>query len=129
MLLMKTRLFLSAVVLTALTVVATAQTTNQTNAPAGQGRNQGTAWVDANNDGICDNFEKGTPAAKGRMNGQRAGKGNMQHRGQGIARGNGQGRSSGQGRGNGQGRFNGKGPNFIDADKDGICDNVKPSAK
>ena len=114
---MKTRLFFSAVVLTALTVVATAQTINQTNTPAGQGRNQVAARVDANNDGICDNFEKGTPAAKGRMNGQRAGSGNMQHRGQGIARGN------------GQGRFNGKGPNFIDADKDGVCDNVKPPVK
>jgi hypothetical protein len=120
---MKTRLFLSAVVLTALTVVATAQTNNQTNVPAGQGRNQGAARVDANNDGVCDNFEKGTPAAKGRMNGQRAGKGKMQHRGQGIARGN------GQGKGNGQGRFNGKGPAFIDADKDGICDNIKTPLK
>jgi Spy/CpxP family protein refolding chaperone len=120
---MKTRLFLSAVVLTALTFAATAQTNNQTNVPAGQGRNHGAAWVDGNNDGICDNFEKGAPAAKGRMNGQRAGKGNMQHRGKGITRG------SGQGRGNGQGRFNGKGPGFIDADKDGICDNAKTPVK
>jgi hypothetical protein len=120
---MRARLFISVVVLTALTVVATAQTNNQTSVPAGQGRTQGAARVDANNDGICDNFEKGTPAGKGHMNGQHAGKGNMHHRGQGIARGN------GQGKGNGQGRFNGKGPDFIDADKDGICDNAKTPAK
>ena len=116
---MKTRLFLSAMALTALTIVAAAQTTGQTNAPAGQGRNHGAAWVDANNDGICDNFDKGTNAGKGQMNGQRAGRGNMQHRGQGLARGNGQGLRDGQG------RFNGRGPAFTDADKDGICDNLK----
>jgi hypothetical protein len=109
---MKTRLFLSMAALIALTVIASAQTTNQTTAPAGQGRGQGTAWVDANNDGVCDNFEKGPRMGQGQRNG----------RGQAQGIGQGQGYGQGRGPGKGQGRRDGQGPNFVDANKDGICD-------
>lgn len=114
---MKTKLFLSMAAFIALTVIASAQTTTQNPNPAGQGRGQGTAWVDANNDGVCDNF-----------NGPHMGQG--QRNGRGQAQGIGQGRAYGQGRGpgKGQGKRDGQGPNFVDSNKDGICDYRVPQA-
>lgn len=66
-------------------------------------------FVDKDNNGVCDNYENGNL----RM-GQRTGKG------QGLGRCRGTGFGRGQGRMNGQGR--GGNGNYVDADKDGICD-------
>ena len=58
---------------------------------AGQGSRSG--YVDADGDGICDNY------------------------------GNGYGCGNGQGNGNGYGPGNGNGAGYVDADNDGVCDN------
>jgi len=148
---MKTRLILSAVVFMALTAVVTAQTTQQDPAQTGKGREAGNAWVDANNDGVCDNFVAGTRMGRrqysasqnqadanrgpGRgqglaqrpRNGQGHGPAMAAGRGAAMAAGRGAGR--GQGIAQGKGRHNGQGPAFVDANKDGVCDNLQPSAE
>lgn len=65
--------------------------------------------MDNNNDGICDNFEKGTPG-----NPNAIGKGRLL---------DGNGRSRGQSYGMRNGR--GRGRYFVDADKNGICDHYE----
>lgn len=132
---MKTRLFLTAAAFMAITVIASAQTTTQTDKPASQGKTQGTAWVDANNDGVCDNYESGARQGRGQGNRQgqavHNGRGRANCNGQGVAAGRGQGRGNGQGvaAGTGQGRHNGQGPAFVDANKDGVCDNLAATGK
>jgi hypothetical protein len=134
---MKTRLFFSAITFMALAVIASAQTAGQSGSPAGKARAQGSAWVDANNDGICDNYQSGVRHGRGPGNGQgqaaAAGRGSGPGKGQGLHNGQGRRQSTaagtGQGRGSGQGRFNGRGPAFIDADNDGICDNLAAGKK
>ncbi len=128
---MKTKLFFAGLVILAFTASATAQTTGtdqktQNSAPAG------VAWVDANNNGVCDNFENGTSNIQ-------TGKRNYSNRGQGQGAGNGfacgQGRRSAmgmrnglaQGQGRGQGR--GRGRFYVDADKNGVCDNYETPTK
>lgn len=110
---MKTRLFITMAAFVALTVAASAQTTGKTTAPAQQGNGQGTAWVDNNNNGVCDNYENGTRMGRG----QAAGKGQAMHHGRGRGAGRGQGMAQARGTGRNQG------PNFIDENKNGICDN------
>ncbi len=83
-----------------------AQVTQQTQATTNVQRPY---FVDKDNNGVCDNYENGN-----RRMGQRMG------RGQGLGRCRGAGFGRGQGRMNGQGR--GGNGNFVDADKDGICD-------
>jgi hypothetical protein len=134
---MKTRLFLTVALFAAMTVIASAQTAQQSQNQTGKGRAAGNAWVDANKDGVCDNYENGTRmgrrtySAGDSLTAVNRGSGNYQgkgmHAGQGPAQGRGQGIAAGKGqaRGNGQGRFNGKGPAFVDANKDGICDNIQ----
>lgn len=137
---MKTRFFLMVAALAAMTAVAAAQTTQQTPDQAGKGRAAGNTFADADKDGVCDNYENGTrtgrraysggenQAAVGRgpgkgqglAQGQRHGQG----RGQGIAAGRGAGQGQGQGTAPGRGRYNGQGPAFVDANKDGVCDNI-----
>jgi len=136
-LLMKTRLFFTALAFMALTVIASAQTGGQAGKPAGQGNAQGAAWVDANNDGVCDNFTGGTRQGRGPGNGQGqaacTGRGPGHGKGQGFHNGQGKGQGTaagaGQGRGSGQGRFNGRGPAFADANNDGVCDNLTAANK
>ncbi len=64
-------------------------------------------FVDADNNGVCDNYENGN-RGQGRRLGQ----------GQGLCRGRGNGKGLGRGRGQGRG---GNG-NFVDQNNDGICD-------
>ncbi len=66
-------------------------------------------FVDKDNNGVCDNYENGT-----RRMGKRMGQG------QGLGRCRGAGFGRGQFNMNGQGR--GGNANYVDADKDGICD-------
>lgn len=109
---MKTRLFITMAAFVALTVAASAQTTGKTTSQSGPGKGQGTAWVDSNNNGVCDNYENGTRMGRG----QAAGKGQAMRHG----RGRGAGRAQGMAQGKGAGR--GQGANFIDENKNGICD-------
>lgn len=117
---MKTIVFTIAFVF--MTVVAFGQNNQQgkatkkaqTEAKANLGQKGGANYVDADKDGVCDNYKSGTRQGKGQ------GKGTMQ--GKGKRNGNGQGTCNGQGP-KGQGKGQGQGPNFVDADKDGVCDN------
>lgn len=116
---MKTKLFLTALVLMAATVFANAQ---KPAAGQGQGNGQrngqccggsnsrckGVAFVDKNNDGICDNYESRTANTTDN-------------------KGNGNGKCDGTGKGQGQG--NGKGRIFIDINKNGICDYYEINVK
>lgn len=136
-LLMKTRLFFSAVAFMALTVIASAQTTDQVKKQAVQGNPQGAAWVDANNDGVCDNYVNGVRQGRGPGNGEgrvaarahRPGRGQAQGLHNGRGRGQGTAAGRGQARGDGQGRYNGRGPAFVDANNDGVCDNLATTTK
>lgn len=100
---MKAKIFLSGLALVALTTFATAQN------PQGRrgngncnGTGKGTAFVDNNKDGICDNQGTGkSRAQKGKRDGT----------------------------GNGQGQGKGKGKNFIDANNNGVCDTYEARTK
>jgi len=110
---MKTKLFLTGLALMAITAFANAQ-----EPVAGQGQGnckgpcngtgKGVAFVDKNNNGICDNYENRTANATNN-------------------KGNGTGKCDGTGKGQGQGR--GKGRNFVDANKNGICDYYEANTK
>jgi len=104
---MKTKLLITGLALMALTTLASAQ--NQGTGQRQQNQNgREFAWVDADKDGVCDNY--GTQKSSGC-------KGN----GQGNGKGMGQGRNQGMGPcGTGEGRGDKK--NFVDTDKNGICD-------
>jgi hypothetical protein len=104
---MKTKIFLTGLALVALTAFASAQ-----NPVAGRGNGtcngtgKGSAFVDANKNGICDTYENRTANASGK-------KGN--------------GRCDGTGQGQGQGK--GKGRNFVDANQNGVCDTYEARTK
>lgn len=139
---MKTRLFLTVAAFAAMTAIAAAQTTETTTGQTGKGRAAGNTFVDADNDGVCDNFTNGTmPARRAYSAGENQAAGNRgPGKGQGLAHGkrNGQGHSTGAAAGRGAGRgagqrhgaahvkgmHIGQGPAFIDANKDGVCDNL-----
>jgi hypothetical protein len=105
---MKTRLFITGLAFFAMSTLGLSQNGQPQDKPRNSQSN-GPAWVDKNNNGICDIRENG-----------RARQGNGY--GYGYCRGRNQGQ---QGRGmmNGQGR----GRYFIDADKNGICDRFENS--
>ena len=135
---MKTRLFFTVAAFIAMTAIATAQTAQQTPDQTGKGRAAGNVYVDADKDGVCDNYENGTrPGRRAYSAGENQAAANRgPGKGQGLAQGprNGQGRGqavpagrgAGQGQGTapGRGRNNGQGPAFVDANKDGVCDNL-----
>ena len=112
---MKSKLILTGISLTALTAIAFTQQPG-----SGQGQRNGTgkapAYVDANKNGICDNYENKTANY-------------AQHRKNGTACRGGYGQRAGQGQGQSQGKGQGKGRNFVDADKNGICDYYEAAAK
>ncbi|PKP11287.1 MAG: hypothetical protein CVU09_03160 [Bacteroidetes bacterium HGW-Bacteroidetes-4] len=115
---MKTKLILTGFALIAFVAMAVAQ-----EQPAKTQAAQTTSgtFVDANNDGVCDNFTQN-------RQGQGQGKGLNQNnkanirQGQGYRKGN--GKCNGQGQGKAQGLRNGKGnqANFVDENKNGVCD-------
>lgn len=112
---MKTKLLITGLAIFAMTTFMNAQSSNtdqQNPAPVRQGQ-----YVDADKDGICDNFEtRGT--GRGMANGQGKGMAN-------TGRGMGRGKSPAMGRGAGMGR----GRNFVDNDKNGVCDIYEQSFK
>lgn len=102
---MKTKLFITALALAAVTTIASAQTQGSEQGQR-DGKGNGAAFIDNNKDGVCDNYENGTPR-QGMANKKGQGKGQGYHRGNGRS-------------GKGQGR--GENGNFIDENKNGICD-------
>ncbi len=145
---MKTKVFITAMALVATIGLATAQNQNQAAKETAKTAQTGPAFVDKNNNGVCDNFENGTPGNPNANGKQRLldGSGRGQGKGQGLRNGRGQGRffvdadkdgvcdnfengtprgGRGQGYGNGLRNGRGGGANFVDADKDGICDNFE----
>jgi hypothetical protein len=106
---MKTKLIISVIAFLAITTLANGQN-NGTASRQQNVRRQGIAYVDKNNNGICDNYEnQGPGAARCRRSGNFNNGAQTQGQGQkGWCRG-----QQGQGRGR----------NFVDANKNGICDN------
>ena len=78
---MKKALILGLGVFIVLVAVTASAQSRPTTAPAGQGTTVGPNFVDANGDGICDNFQAGTPwrNGQGQGKGYGRGKGNGTH--------------------------------------------------
>lgn len=102
---MKTKLFISAIAVVLSVGMITAQNQNPVKKDTTTSTQNGPAFVDKDNNGVCDNFENGTPRNPNANGKQRL----LDGSGRGMAFRNGKG----------QGRF------FVDADKDGICDNYE----
>ena len=103
---MRTKILLSALAVVLSVGLITAQ--EQDNKEKTTTTQQGPAFVDKDNNGICDNFENGTPGNPNANGKQRL--------------------LDGRGRGQGYGMRNGRGSggrNFVDADKNGVCDNYE----
>jgi hypothetical protein len=115
---MKTKLLITGLAFMAMTSLLSAQ--NQgTGLSQMNGKGKGTAFVDANKNGICDNYEN-----RSSNSATTAGNSNWQRCGSGQRRGQGQG--SGQvGMRQGRGNRN----NFVDTDKNGVCDFRETPAK
>jgi len=138
---MKTRLFFTVAAFVSMTAIAAAQTTETSPGQPGKGRAAGNEFVDADKDGVCDNYTNGTRPGSGgyaaganqaaagrgpgRGHGLAQGSRNGHGRGQGMAAGRGAGRT--QGTAPGRGLHNGQGAEFVDVNKDGICDNLAPT--
>ena len=141
---MKSKLFLSALLIFVLSIFVNAQDRSadqgqQTAVPPGRG-----AYVDANNNGICDYYEQpgtyygyGRRMAQGYGRGAGAGLGRGRGAGQGWGRavpppgqGRGLGPAKGWGRGLGPGQGRGAAPGgrfFVDENKNGVCDRYERS--
>ncbi len=113
---MKTKVFITAMALVVTMGLATAQNQNQAKKETAKTTQNRPAFVDKNNNAVCDNFENGTPRNPNANGKQRLfdGSGRGQGKSQGLRNGRGQGKGMRDGRG--------QGPNFVDSDKDGICD-------
>ena len=118
---MKTKLFISALAVVLSVGMVTAQNQNQVKKDATTSTQNGPAFVDKDNNGVCDNFENGTPRNPNANVKQRLLDGSG--RGMGFRNGKGMPRR-GRGQGCCIGLRNGKGSavNFVDANKNGICD-------
>jgi len=141
---MKAKLFFTGMAIMAATTLLSAQD-QRTDTKQPVTPRQGYAWVDANNDGICDTYQRpGSYNRYGRGMGMAANPGGR--RGMGMATGQGgrmgmavnQGRglgpaaAKGYGRGLGPGQGQGLAPGgrfFIDEDKNGVCDYFEKSIK
>jgi hypothetical protein len=112
---MKTKLILTGVGLMALTAFAFSQDPG-TGKNLRNGTGRGPAYVDINKNDTCDNYENNTANFdQHRRNGTNYRSAHGQHAGQRLGRN--------QGRGRGQGR------NFVDADKNGVCDYYEAATK
>lgn len=110
---MKTKLFFTGLALMALTAMVNAQTSGTDKTPQNPSGKR-LAFVDANKNGICDNFENRittVPAGNRSGNCRRCAQGKQM--GQGMGRGMGRGRRMAQGQ---------KSGNFVDVNKNGVCD-------
>ncbi len=127
---MKTKLLITILAFFVLAALVNAQNTQsgqaqQSNASVNRG-----AYIDSNNNGVCDNFER--PGNYYRNGGRRmmnaTGPGNRR----GLQPGQGRGLGPGQGRGLGPGQGRGQAPGgrfYVDSDKNGVCDNYEKTVK
>lgn len=107
---MKTKLLITGLALMAATTFVSAQQGIGRGMGKCNGTGKGTAYVDKNNNGVCDNSENkitGTTVNKRKGNANVAGKCN----------------------GTGQGCGKGQGKNYTDANKNGICDTYEARNK
>jgi len=119
---MRTKLFFTGLALIALTAMASAQQNNASQAQKQAAQPERGAYIDADKNGVCDNYE-----TNGHLN--RAGRRNAPASAtpgrRGMAAGQGRGMRSAQGHGMGPGQGRGTAPggrNYIDENKNGICD-------
>lgn len=121
---MKTKLLISGLAFMALTTLAGAQNTNVPSSQSQKGTRNSAVNADANKSkGAGTNIS----CPMGGMQKQGCGMGMRQGMRQGM--GQGMGKGMGQGMCNGMGQGRGRGRNFVDADKNGICDNFEAAAK
>lgn len=112
---MRTKLFVTGIAIMALAAFTIAQEPG-TGRGLRNGTGKGPAYVDSNNNNVCDNYENNTT---------RYGRHARVHDGRKA----GQGRHAGHGWSQNQGTGRGAGRNFVDADKNGICDNFEAAVK
>ena len=141
---MKTKLFITGLVFLTATILVSAQNQGtDTRQPATP--RQGYAWVDANNDGICDYYQgpgpynryargMGMATSPGGRRGMGMATGQGGRRGMAVSQGRGLGPAAakGYGRGLGPGQGQGLAPGgrfFIDEDKNGVCDYFEKSVQ
>lgn len=110
---MKTKILLSALAVVLSVGLVTAQEQEQDKKEKATTTQNGPAFVDKDNNGVCDNFENGTPGNPNANGKQR------------LLDGSGRGSGQGYGMRNGRGRGARGGRNFVDADNNGICDNYE----
>lgn len=116
---MKAKILIATLALFAAVSISSAQ--NQ-KAATTKTETKKSCYVDANNNNVCDNYENKTCTkgnGKGLMDGSRKGKTN--------GNGNGYGCRNGKCRGQVANTQNRKGPNYVDVNKNGICDNRETS--
>jgi len=111
---MKAKVILTALAFIASLGVVSAQTAQTQTAKS---ESKKSCYVDANKNNVCDKYENKT-CTKG--NGQ--GQANCNRKRQGNGQGNGNCKGQGCKAGNGK-TGNGKGANYVDANKNGVCDN------
>ena len=114
---MKAKILIATLALFAAVSISSAQNQKSTTTKT---ETKKSCYVDANNNNVCDNYENKTCTkgnGKGLMDGSGKGKGKCNRNGYGNGHRN--GRCCGQAA-NSQ---NKKGPNYVDANKNGICDN------
>ena len=101
---MKTKLFITGLALMATTALVSAQQGNGRGGGRCKGTGRGTAYVDSNNNGVCDKAEN-------------------RQSGKAFKKGNGSGKCDGTGQGKG------KGKNFTDTNNNGVCDTYEARSK
>jgi hypothetical protein len=122
---MKTKLLILGLVFIALATLANAQNSSVSSLQSKSSTEKASTFVDANNNGICDYYENNVSNAS---NCRRSGANNCC--GLGRRQMQGQGNGSGRGRNrSGLSQGKGRGRNFVDTDKNGICDNSEASKK
>jgi hypothetical protein len=133
---MKTKTVVTSLLLIALTSISYAQDKGISQPQPKAGSVQG-AYIDTNNNGICDGFEANNRGyGRGAGNGFRGGLGPAANQStacrQGIPQGKGRGAGPAYGRGLGPGKGRGLAPGgmrFVDTNKNGICDSYETSVK
>lgn len=105
---MKTKLLFTGLAIIAATAMVSAQQENGSGRGKCKSKANGTAYVDKNNNGVCDNSEKTLKNVS-------------------MKKRNGTGKCDGTGQK--QGNRQGKGKNFADANKNGICDTYESTIK
>jgi len=126
---MKMKLLITILAFFAMTAFANAQNkqaTDQAQQSTAQ-VNRGT-YIDADNNGVCDNFERTGNFRNGRRDANAVAPGNRR----GMQPGQGRGLGPGQGRGLGPGQGRGQAPGgrfYVDSDKNGVCDYYEKTVK